>query len=325
LVSVNNLIVTNTGVGPGVVTINGGSLVTRSSTVSNGAPFAVGDGASAGALVLEADGSGLHLFADGLTVAVHSTLQGRGAVVGDTSVAGTLSPGLPVGTLTFSNNLTLGEAATLAIEVSGTNSDLVVVGGTAMLGGALTVSAFSPEPTNGQQITVLSAGSVDLVLAATNLPPGYAMIPASNAVVLTYSTNHTANTVQQSWEARYGVAADSADADEDGLSNADEFEAGFNPTNRDAHPRILDVAISGDYVSITFLGADGDTTYAGGPSSRLNVVEFASELSSDDFIGAGVSNVLGAGAGLGTLTNVIFVGEAAGAPSRFYRLRVRPP
>ena len=60
-----------------VVTFNGGTLTTSSTTIANSAVFTVGNGTSAAALVLN---GGTHSFANGLAISNNATLSGTGTV-----------------------------------------------------------------------------------------------------------------------------------------------------------------------------------------------------------------------------------------------------
>ncbi len=52
-----------------------------------------------------------------------------------------------------------------------------------------------------------------------------------------------------------------------GISNTNQFLAGFNPTNSAAYPHIISIAKSSSTnLTITYLGASGDSTYS--PGSR---------------------------------------------------------
>jgi PKD repeat protein len=133
---------------------------------------------------------------------------------------------------------------------------------------------------------------------------------------------------QQSWSSCYGVPADSADADGDGLGNTNEFLTGFSPTSATAYAHIIRVESSGSDMNITYLGANGDTTYAGGPSSRTNVLECAVVPAvgsyTNDFVGI-KTNWYSAGNGLGTNITVVDEFGATNRPARYYRVRVLAP
>jgi fibronectin-binding autotransporter adhesin len=147
------------------------------------------------------------------------------------------------------------------------------------------------------------------------------------------STNTTGITVtagstpEAAFSNYYGVATDDADSDGDGLSNTNEFLAGFNPTNSAAYLHVISITTSGNDVQITYLGSNGDTNYAGGPVSRTNVLEYATGTGSysNNFQSAGQTNILSGGNGSGLVTNMVDSGGATNAPSRYYRVRVLTP
>jgi hypothetical protein len=127
----------------------------------------------------------------------------------------------------------------------------------------------------------------------------------------------------------YGVAADGSDPTGDGVSNTNKFLAGFNPTNSAAYAHILSVVTSGINMNITYLGANGDTSYAGGPTTRTNVLEFTAGTGDGSYTNAfastGQTNILSGGNGLGVVTNMVDGGGATNMPSRYYRVRVLAP
>jgi T5SS/PEP-CTERM-associated repeat protein len=133
-VTVDRLTLTNGA--SSVITFSGGVLMTRSTTVSNGAPFTVGDGTSAAKLNLA---GGTHSFFNGLAITNNAVLAGTGTINSNVTLAGILSPGSSPGTITNSGNLILQPGAVLNFGL-GTNSDLVVVNGNLTLGGTLNVS-----------------------------------------------------------------------------------------------------------------------------------------------------------------------------------------
>ena len=107
------------------------------------------------------------------------------------------------------------------------------------------------------------------------------------------------------------AAAGTADADGVGMSNSNKFLAGFNPTNSAAYLHIISLVIvdSGQDVKVTYLGANGDSTYLGGPTSRTNVLEYATAAANggytNNFISTGQTNILSGGTGVGIITNMV--------------------
>jgi autotransporter-associated beta strand protein len=70
-------------------------------------------------------------------VAFQGTLGGTGTIAGAVTVrdSGTIAPGNSIGTLTLLDDLMMGNNSRLAIEVSGTTSDLLAIGGDLDLSG----------------------------------------------------------------------------------------------------------------------------------------------------------------------------------------------
>ena len=139
----------------------------------------------------------------------------------------------------------------------------------------------------------------------------------------------------ETWQVHYYNATNGAAApgalSASGLTNSDEFAAGFSPTNAAAYPHVIKIVKSSGDMIVTYLGAAGDTTYAGGPGSRTNVLEFAtggnySNLTVGFFasVTGGTTNLSG-GAGTGKVVTVTDTGGATGGTNRYYRIRVIAP
>jgi polygalacturonase/PKD repeat protein len=137
------------------------------------------------------------------------------------------------------------------------------------------------------------------------------------------------------WQQAYGVTncplcGANASYTGDGMSNTNKFMAGFNPTNAAAYLHVIGIqeqSVSGTTnVVVTYLGANGDNTYAPGIASRTNVLDYINgNYTNGGWQDTGQTNVLSGGNGSGTVTNMT---DAAipGAPSnRFYRVRVLLP
>lgn len=116
-----------------------------------------------------------------------------------------------------------------------------------------------------------------------------------------------------------------------GMSNTNQFLAGFNPTNATAYVHIISVAKTNSTdINVGYLGASGDSSRSPALLSRTNVLEFTTgtangSYSSNNFTSTGQTNILSGGMGLGTLANMVDPGGATNKPSRFYRVRVLVP
>jgi PKD repeat protein len=178
----------------------------------------------------------------------------------------------------------------------------------------------STDSTGQNPTNTYAAGTYTVKLTAIN---------ANGSNSLTKTAYITALTVQQSWQNAYGVTADATDRDGDGLSNTNEFLAGFNPTNSAAYAHVLSIVKSGSDLNITYLGSAGDSTYAGGPASRTNVLEFTTGTGTgsytNNFASTGQTNILSGGTGLGVVASFVETNGATFTPSRYYRVRVLAP
>ena len=134
----------------------------------------------------------------------------------------------------------------------------------------------------------------------------------------------------QAWSDQYGVPANSEDADGDGMSNTNEFLAGFNPLAGDVYLHILEIARSNNDIYISYMGSDGDNSWSPGIASRTNILEYSpgtanGGYTTNNFVSAGQTNILSDGNGTGVYTNMVDPGGATNIPSRYYRVRVLVP
>jgi PKD repeat protein len=139
----------------------------------------------------------------------------------------------------------------------------------------------------------------------------------------------------QSWQTYYygspssPNAAGNLDPYGSGMSNTNKFLAGFS-TNKLATLHIISIARANTTdIRVTYLGANGDNSYSGGPFSRTNILEYSSGTGkgsyTNSFQPTGQTNILGGGSGLGTVTNMTDFYGATNGPARFYRVRVLLP
>ncbi len=158
-------------------------------------------------------------------------------------------------------------------------------------------------------------------LTATNTPP-----PAGDPF-----TTWQSNYFSMAELGNPAYSGPNADPLGKGMSNTNQFLAGFNPTNAAAYLHIISITKTntGTDVRVDYLGASGDTSYSGGPASRTNVLEFTAgtggSYNSNNFASTGQTNVLSGGTGLGQLSNMVDPGGATNVPSRYYRVGVLVP
>ncbi|HUJ71596.1 MAG TPA: proprotein convertase P-domain-containing protein [Verrucomicrobiae bacterium] len=135
------------------------------------------------------------------------------------------------------------------------------------------------------------------------------------------------------WASHYfpsdGPSALGTHTNANGVLNTNLFLAGFNPTNNAAYPHITAIARSGAAMNVTYLAANGDNSYTGGPTTKTNVLEFSTGVPgtgvySNNFQSTGQTNILSGGNGNGVITVISDPSGATGA-TRYYRIRVIAP
>lgn len=123
-----------------------------------------------------------------LTIGAKGALRGSGKVVGDTTVAGTLSAGNSPGTLTIDGNLTHESGSTMLVEIEGATTgkyDQVIVTKVFKAGGDLVAKLNSFTPTVGQSFEVVKANAVNGVFASYKKPE--AGVAAGTRLELAYT------------------------------------------------------------------------------------------------------------------------------------------
>jgi fibronectin-binding autotransporter adhesin len=101
------------------------------------------------------------------------TLGGSGTVIGNVTNNGRVAPGNSLGTLTINGNYTQTRDGTLAVEVSPSGADRLVVGGAATLGGTLLFLPQAALFTEGPSFTVLTANSIQGAFDTVSGAPSY--------------------------------------------------------------------------------------------------------------------------------------------------------
>jgi hypothetical protein len=111
-----------------------------------------------------------------VTLASGQTLKGIGSVKSNLVVAAnaTVAPGeSAIGTLTVSNNVTLGGTAWMTVNTSAApNASKLVAGGTLAFGGTLVISNAGPALAAGNQFTLFSAGGTGSFTSISPAIPG---------------------------------------------------------------------------------------------------------------------------------------------------------
>jgi len=311
-----------------VVTNSGGIAVSNGTATVDGGPFAIVSGAS--------------FSVPGL---------------GSTNVVVQFAPVSAGG---FTNSVVFTTA-------NGGNSTNTVSGA----GAVAPVASFTAAPTNGVAplaVTIIDTSTGSITNRFWNFGDGGTTNVTTNSVVYTYITPGvytvteivtgpggsgtdtqpdyiTVLTPFQAWQIQYfgstnnPNAAPGVDYTGDGMSNTNEFLAGFDPTNTAAYLQIISiVATNTTDITVIYLGASGNTNYVPGIQSRTNVLDFTTGDASGNYTNGswqdtGQTNILGVGltydgsggTGLGTVTNMTDVGGAANGPSRYYRVRVLLP
>jgi fibronectin-binding autotransporter adhesin len=306
---------------------------------NNGLEFVVGDGTSPAYYDMTANGSGYHSFSalgsPDFVVTNGAYLRGSGTLKGTIRVYGTFVPGFAnsVGSIFTSNSLTFGGSAVLNYDL-GTSSDSVTVNADLKLDGTLNIADAGGFGTGDYTLFTyngsLSASSVIPTIGST--PNGsltYVIDTNTVGSVILHVTSGGGD-AYSTWATFYGLsggnAAGTADPDGDGMSNTNEFLAGFNPANSSARLKITNVVRTGSTdVTITYLGASGDSNGSPGPKTNvLDVTTGTPPSYTNNFVSTGQTNILSGGTGLGQVATFVHTNGATG-PARYYRVRVLVP
>ncbi|HTS19726.1 MAG TPA: hypothetical protein VMP11_19275 [Verrucomicrobiae bacterium] len=327
-------------------TINAGGLTFDSLAnivgTSTNNPFVVGNGTAPAVYNMVAGGSGYHNFNNGgLVVTNNATLAGNGTIAGAVTVYGSFVPGFAstVGSIYASNAVSFAAGAQLDYDL-GTLSDSVTVGANLGLGGVLNVSDSGGFGAGSYTIFTYGGGLTNTgggTLTMGTAPAGftYSIITNVAGFVTLQVSSGSSGDLYTTWQTHYFGGSSStlsfgtANPTGDGMNNTNKFLAGFNPTNGPAYLHVISVAKSSANVVVTYLGASGDTTYTGGPSSRTNVLEFTTGTAngsySNNFASTGQTNILSGGTGFGLVTSFIDTNGATSSSTRYYRVRVLVP
>ena len=319
-------------IGSGTLTLAGISTYAGATVISNGTLALSGSALVAGSSTITVaanatlDVSGR--TGGGMIVVNGQTLRGSGTVNGNLTVAdgATLAPGNSVGTLTFANNLSVGNMAALQYELGGSN-DSTAVGGNLTLGGILNISDAGGF-TNGTYTLFTYGGTLTyhgvIVGTRPNWSLGYAIDTNTAGQVKLSVTNGSGLDPFAEWQFRYfnctncAQAATSADPDGDGQNNLAEYLAGTSPTNSMSGLRVISLIRQGSNINVTWSTAGGKTnalqTAVPGPNGSYST-NFIDLTTPPHIVTVGAADVV---------TNFADVGGATNVPSRFYRIRLVP-
>jgi fibronectin-binding autotransporter adhesin len=327
------------------VTFTAGVLAVGSmafvSTANNGNAFVVGDGTDAAIYAMYTGDTGYHYFGSGLVVTNGATLEGNGTLVGNVTVLGTFAPGFGVGSIYASNNLTFASSAMLDYDL-GTISDSVTVNSNLTLAGTLNINNAGGFASGNTYLLFTYNGTLTyngVSIGSTPIAgPTYTINTNTPGQVNLVVTGSGSSNPFVTWQTYYYGCTGCPQAQPNvfpggkGFSNTNLFMAGFNPTTNSAtYPHVISVAKTNNNIDIrvTYLGANGDSSYSGGPTVRTNVLEFTTGTANgsytNNFASTGQTNILSGGTGLGVVTNMVDSGGATNKPSRYYRVRVLLP
>ena len=218
-------------------------------------------------------------------------------------------------------------------------ADRIALGGGALGKGSASgpfTFNFNGTGTNGQVYTLATYGSTTFTAAdftATNLAPGVTGVFQVSGSALTFNTTVTAPI--EVWRQFYfgagatntGNAADTADADSDGLSNLGEYVLSGSSPLVSSTALLPVTGFSGNFPTFTFtrnLSATDVTLYieAKPDLTAATWTTVATRPAGGVWTPSGVPGVVESGAGVVTLTDSVSI---PGTTKRFYRLRVTHP
>jgi len=289
------------------------------------------------------DGGQLNAINGGSVLIEDGSLGGGGFVNAVVTNFSSISPGPAPRSLVFSSNLVLNAGSTLNFQLGGaaaTQYGTAVLSNGVNLAGNLAVSLVNSfVPATGSSFTVLTSvkpitGSFANITSGSPIETiggagTFTYIQNSNSIVLeNFQPGSQTNSAYLTWAQYYfgctgcSQAQPNADPDGTGMSNSNQFLAGFNPTDSAAYVHVISIAKTNTTdIKVIYLGANGDSSWTPGIASRTNVLEFTTGTGngsySNDFTSTGQTNILGGGNGLGIVTNMVDRGGATNQPARY--------
>jgi PKD repeat protein len=303
-----------------VVTNSGGTAVSNGTAIVSGGPFTVVSGAAFSVSGLGSTNVVVRfapVSAGGFTNSVVFTTANGGNATNTVTGAGAVAP-----VTSFTLHPTAGMEP-LGVIFSDTSTGTQPLTLYWNLGDSVLVTNSGGANFNH----TYAVGTYTVTLTASNAF-GTSTLVSNNVISVV--------TALQAWQLRYfgctncAQAQPNADPYGTGMSNTNQFLAGFNPTNPAMYLHIISVASTNTTdVNVIYLGANGDNTWSPGIASRTNVLEVTAGTAgggySSNFVSANATNILSGGTGTGIVTNMVDAGGVTNTPSRYYRVRVLVP
>lgn len=324
-----------TKLGPGTLTFTTNNTYSGPTRIEAGTlRLSGGGGVPASTSIVVLSGASLVVTGriDGtLAVSSTQTLSGAGTVTGIVNNDGVVAPGeVTPGTLTIVGNYTQTNGL-LRLRIGTGVNDVLAIGGSATLGGILTVSLDGYTPATNDSFVLATASAFSGGFATTNLPSlpvgeGWSLVDLGGALLLSVTGAPTGGASGYDlWAGAItnGLTNFNESATLDGYPNLLKYATGSNPTNADTLAR-LGVARSGGFPALLFnhnLSATDVTIMVFG---NLNLTD---ELG---WVGL-ATNAAGSWGGATNVaenTNVTPASVLVADPSatnRFFRLRVTRP
>jgi fibronectin-binding autotransporter adhesin len=206
-------------VGSGVFTLAGANTYTGPTTVTSGE--------------LRVTGS---LANTAMSIAAAGALGGTGTIGGAATASGKLQPGNGgIGTLTFSNGLSLASSSSLELELGTVGaSDKIQVAGAFTLDGTVNVAASAGFGAGTYTLAGYTGALTDNGLILGTMPEGFTGTIAVSGGGVRLTVAEVLTPYEQWQIANFGStsnpdAAGSADPDGDGTPNEVEFRLGLDP------------------------------------------------------------------------------------------------
>ncbi|MGC4016911.1 MAG: autotransporter-associated beta strand repeat-containing protein [Luteolibacter sp.] len=158
--------------GAGMMTLSGANTYGGPTSISDGKLALTGSGSIANSSTINV-ASGAFLDVSGTastwTLGAVQTLAGNGTIIGNAIVSGTVAAGNSIGSLTFSNSITLLGTVNAELDAGAVTADLVTAGNIAF-GGTLNATNLNGAFAEGQVYNLFDFTSASGTFATINLP-----------------------------------------------------------------------------------------------------------------------------------------------------------